>query len=285
MFAPAASGLAEQAGRADQQDDDHDHEDDHAGGFRVEHLGHALDQPQPEAGQDRAQDRAHATDDDDGEDDDDQVRPHQRIDLEDRRRQHAGEGGQRHAVAIGESDQQRYVDAQRLDHLRILGAGAQVGAELGPFGHVPGAEADSQRRDDHQAAIDGQEHETEIDASGQRLLYLVAFAGNAELVAEDARDDQRQTESQQQAVEMVELVQPAQHQALNQHPDNADDQRRPDQGHPVIDAKAGQRDPGDEGTHHVLRTVAEIDDVQKAEDDRQPQAEDGVERTVDQAHQ
>src|SRR5574343_1851027 len=285
MFSPAASGLAEQAGRADQQDDDHDHEDDHAGGFRVEHLGHALDQPQPEPGQDRAHDRAHAADDDDGEDDDDQVGAHQRIDLEDWRRQHASEGGQSDAVAVGDGDQQRHVDAQGLDHLRIFGAGAQVGAELGPFDHVPGAETDGQRGDDDPATIDGQEHEAEIDAAGQRLRYLVAFAGNAELVPEDALDDQRQAEGQQQAVEVVELVESAQHQAFDQHPDDADDQRRGDQRHPVVDAEAGQRDPGDKGPHHVLRTMAEIDDVQQAEDDRQPEAENGVERAVDQPNQ
>jgi hypothetical protein len=41
--------LAEQAGGAEQQHDDHDHEDDHGGRFGVDDLGQALDEAQPEA--------------------------------------------------------------------------------------------------------------------------------------------------------------------------------------------------------------------------------------------
>ena len=44
-------------------------------------------------------------------------------------------------------------------------------------------------------------------------------------------------------------------------------------------------DPGQEGAHHVVGAVGEVDDVEKAEDDRQPEAEDGVERAVDQPDQ
>src|SRR5690606_9586884 len=43
--------------------------------------------------------------------------------------------------------------------------------------------------------------------------------------------------------------------------------------------------PGDEGPQHVERAVGEVDDVEQAEDDGQPQREHGVERAVDQAEQ
>src|SRR5262249_22557889 len=35
--------------------------------------------------------------------------------------------------------------------------------------------------------------------------------------------------------------------------------------------------------HHVLRAVGEVDDVEEAEDDGQPQAQHGVERAIDEA--
>ena len=43
--------------------------------LRIEHLGQALDHAEREAGDDRAEDRAHAADHDDGEDDDDEFAP------------------------------------------------------------------------------------------------------------------------------------------------------------------------------------------------------------------
>ena len=42
----------------------------------------------------------------------------------------------------------------------------------------------------------------------------------------------------------------------------------------------GVDDQGDEGTEHVERAMGEIDDVEHAEDDGQPQAQHGVEHAV-----
>src|SRR5574338_1051233 len=90
------SSLAEKARRPYQQDDDHDDEDHHGGGFGVEHLGEAFDESQPDAGDDGAEDGPHAADHYHREDHDEQVGAHERIDLEHRRREHAGEGRQGH---------------------------------------------------------------------------------------------------------------------------------------------------------------------------------------------
>ena len=46
VFTFRASRLAEQPCRADQQNDDHDDEDDHTGGFRINDFGQPLDQTQ-----------------------------------------------------------------------------------------------------------------------------------------------------------------------------------------------------------------------------------------------
>src|SRR5512142_1038924 len=91
-IARAASALlAEESRRAHEQHDDHDDEDHGARRLRIEVLGEALDDAEPEPGEDRAEDRPHAADHDDGEYDDDEVRAHQRIHLVDRCRHDTGE--------------------------------------------------------------------------------------------------------------------------------------------------------------------------------------------------
>src|SRR5262245_37671656 len=74
---------AEEAGRPDEKDDRHDHEDHRVRGLGEEDLGEAFDDPEREAGDDRAHDRAHAADHDDGEHHDDEVRAHQRAHIVD----------------------------------------------------------------------------------------------------------------------------------------------------------------------------------------------------------
>src|ERR1700752_3973483 len=69
LWAPAGATLCsmsgpppEQAGRPHQQHDRHDDEDHRVGGLGEEHLGQAFNDPEAEAGDDRAHDRAHAAD-------------------------------------------------------------------------------------------------------------------------------------------------------------------------------------------------------------------------------
>jgi len=96
---------------------------------------------------------------------------------------------------------------------------------------------------------------------------------------------QRQAEGQQQAVQMVELVQARQHRALDQHAGGPHQQRRDHERPPVAQPQPVQQQIGAERSHHVLRAVREVDDVQQAEDHRQPERQQGVERAVDQPDQ
>ena len=105
------------------------------------------------------------------------------------------------------------------------------------------------------------------------------------MIARHALDDQRQAEGQQQAVEMVELVEPLQEQSLDDHAGDADQHRRDDQRRPIADAGILQQQIGGEGAHHVLGAVAEIDDVEHAEDHGKAEAQQRVERAVDQPDQ
>ena len=84
---------------------------------------------------------------------------------------------------------------------------------------------------------------------------------------------------------MVKLVQPLQEQPLDDDTGNADQNWRDDQRRPVAKTGILQDEIGSKGAHHVLGAVAEIDYIEHAEDDGQSQAEQRVERAVDQADQ
>ena len=84
---------------------------------------------------------------------------------------------------------------------------------------------------------------------------------------------------------MVELVEPLQQEPLDQDADEADDQRREHQRRPVADAELVEQQERREGTHHVLGAVGEIDDVEHAEDDGEAEAQQRIERAVDEPEQ
>jgi hypothetical protein len=84
---------------------------------------------------------------------------------------------------------------------------------------------------------------------------------------------------------MVQLVDPAQQQPLDQNPEHPHHQRRQHQHQPVVDAKVVHGHPGNHGPHHEQRTVRKVDDVEQAEDHGQPEAEDCVKRAIDQPQQ
>ena len=68
-------------------------------------------------------------------------------------------------------------------------------------------------------------------------------------------------------------------------PNGADDDRRDDQRGPIVHAGVLQQQERRERAHHVLGAVREIDDVEHAEDDGEPEAQQRVERAVDQPEQ
>ena len=114
---------------------------------------------------------------------------------------------------------------------------------------------------------------------------MIGQTRRAEEIARNAFDDERQAERQQQTVEMIELVEPLQAKPLDDDAGCADDQRRDDQGGPVADAGILQQQVSGEGAHHVLGAMREIDDVEHAEDDGEAEAQQRIERAVDQSDQ
>ena len=104
-------------------------------------------------------------------------------------------------------------------------------------------------------------------------------------MSEQTLDDQGQTEGEQQAIQMVQLVKLFEHGALNQHAGGTHHHRCHHKCDPVVDAEFGQAKVGHKGAQHVLGAVGEVDDVQQAENHGQAQREQCVKRAVDQPDQ
>ena len=71
---------------------------------------------------------------------------------------------------------------------------------------------------------------------------------------------------------LMETGEPLEEQALDDRSDRADDQRREDEGPPIVEARIVEQEISGEGPHHVERAVGEVDDRQHAENDRKPEA-------------
>ena len=84
---------------------------------------------------------------------------------------------------------------------------------------------------------------------------------------------------------MVELGEPLQHGPLDHDAEQRRRSAAPGSAPPITDAEILQQEIGDECAHHVLRAVGEIDDVEHAEDDGKAEAQQRVERAVDQTEQ
>ena len=84
---------------------------------------------------------------------------------------------------------------------------------------------------------------------------------------------------------MIELVEMADEDALEHHAEGADDDRREEERPPIADTDEIEHEIGTEGAQHVLRAMREVDDVEHAEDDGEPEAQHRVESAIDEADQ
>src|SRR3546814_6258096 len=103
----------------------------------------------------------------------------------------------------------------------------------------------------------------EIVPALERRRNGVGLAGDAIELTEYAFDDEGETEGQQQTVKVVQLVEPTQQRSLQEDAEGADDEGSDDESEPVAQSGVSQDEPRDEGSHHVLRAVGEVDDVEQ----------------------
>src|SRR5262245_52523565 len=82
---------------------------------------------------------------------------------------------------------------------------------------------------------------------------------------------------------MIELIEPLQKQPLDDDPGYTHDEGRNDDGPPIAQSGILQEKVRGEGAQHVLGAVREVDDVEHAEDDGKPEAQQRVERAVDES--
>src|SRR5690606_12269600 len=193
--------------------------------------------------------------------------------------------GKRDTKAVGQHDQERHIDTEGANQPRVLRRRAEVGAKARFLNHKPRPETRDDGRKNNPAAVIGKEHEAEILAARQLLRNLIGQAGDAVIIAEQPLNVQRQAEGQQQAVEVIEMIEAGEKHPLQHNPEGTDDQRREDQRPPVADPEILQQHPGDKGAHHVKCAMREIDDVEKTENNGEPERQHRIKRTVDESKQ
>ena len=203
--------------------------------------------------------------------------------MQDGRGQHAGERRQRDAAGVGEGQQQGHVDAERLRELRFLGGGAKARTQRRALDQPPGEQARRERGEDDPGTVDGEHHESEVEHALQVRGHRVGLARGAVGHAKAAFEHQHQAEGEQQAVDRVQAVQAAQQPAFEHTAERTHDERHQHDGGPVAPAQVELQHPRAERPHHEESAVREIDDAQQPENDREPQAEHGIEAAVDQA--
>ena len=119
----------------------------------------------------------------------------------------------------------------------------------------------------------------------QRRRHGIGQARGAEEIAEGALEHQREAEGEQQSIEMIELVEPLQEEPLDDDSGHPHDEGRDDDRPPITQPGILQQEERGEGAQHVLGAMGEIDDVEHAEDDGEPEAEQRIERAVDEPDQ
>src|SRR6476646_4053437 len=84
---------------------------------------------------------------------------------------------------------------------------------------------------------------------------------------------------------MVELVKSLKEKPFNNYAGETDNDWRDDQSGPVAKARVLQNKICRKGAHHILGAVTEVDDVEHAENDGEPQSQQRVEGAIDQTDQ
>src|SRR5262245_47725715 len=148
--------LAEQATRADQQDEQHEEINGRLRELRIAERDHqALHHADDEGSDDDTPERPESADHHHDKGRSYDLVAHRRVDREDRREHHAGQAGKSDA----EKRNRRHVwlerDPQRADHVGALDTGAHDASERGPLQQVPEARDAGGRHEQHQDAVIG----------------------------------------------------------------------------------------------------------------------------------
>src|SRR5262249_7710719 len=127
-----------------------------------------------------------------------------------------------------------------------------------------------------------QKHEPEILPALQRGRHRIGQSRRSEKIAKHAFDDQRKAEREEQTVEMVELIEPLQKKPLDHDAAKTHRNRNEDKRPPIAKPRDVEEKVSRKCAQHILGAVREVYDVEHAENDGKPKAQQCIERSVDQ---
>ena len=251
-----------------------DHHEEHQHERRLRQVGHAehVEHGDDDRGEVGARQRSHAADHDHHEDRRQDVEVHQQVRAPARQLQRPAQSRERRAEREDPGEEPGLVDAERADHLAVLGRRAHEHADPRPRDQPPERERDHGRdRDEHDVVFRDRLAQDAPDAAQARR------AGSEQVLRppdhqHEVLDHQDHPEGGDELEELRGAIDRPQHQHLHRDAHEAHDRRRQQDGEPeghrpVHDVR--QR-PAEIGAQHVEAAMGEVHDPRHAEDQRQP---------------
>ena len=227
-------------------------------------------------------DAAHAAQHDDHERDQHEVEAYGRKHREQRRHDAGGETDQRGAGGEGDEEDARNRNAHELRRLAVLDGGADRLAEVGRLQH----EAQPERAGDRDGEADQQfglgiewaEGERTPSEDRRHILEVGRQRHERDVLHQDRQSHGRKHDHQVRLVERRH-----DDQAVHHDPEQEHGRHDRHDGIVWVEAEIPRHRPGAVHRDHQEFAVGEIDDAQHAENQRQPDAHQGIDAADEQA--
>ena len=230
-----------------------------------------LDLGDDDGGEIRAADRAHAADHDDNERVADHGEVHQQVGRLAGDLHGAAEAGEECAERKDGREQHGLIDAERADHLPVLGRGAHEPPEAGAGEREVECDQHDRAHRDQEQVVARKPPAEDIDRAPQARSARTEQIFRSPYPKHGVVDDQHQREGREQLEQFRRLVDAPQQHDLDHGADGGDDDRGRDNAAPEAEPAAHLRGEGvgEIGAQHVERAVRDIDDAGDAEDQRE----------------
>ena len=231
-----------------------------------------LDHADQQRGEERARDAPHPA----HNDHDERIRDRAEIEEELRRLardlQRAAEPGERRPESEDTGEEPLLVDAERSDHLAVLGRSADERAPAGAGQREPQRPQHRRTDRDQEQVVLGERAAEDLDRPAQARRARSEEILGAPEPEREVLDDERQREGREQLEELRRVIDAPQDGDLDQGADHTHHQRRGD--HPTPESRRARVELRDEAVsdvdpQHVQRAVREVHDPRDAEDQRQ----------------
>ena len=244
--------------------------------------GQAFHHADDQAADQRARHRAHAAEHDNGEGDEDKSVTRARIDVISRHQQAGGNGNTSGAEAEGHGVDMRDLNANQFRAELLLGDSADRLADVGPAHDQPEQQRDGKGRREADDARHSEKGEAEVDRL-ERVRHVDGAGIGAKGVEQRVLDHDGDAERHQQHVAIVAVRGRTDDETLQRVAKDEERRRQQEGGNIGVEPERmkGEEDREHGGTQQ--RAVREIDDVQHAVDQRQPERDKRIDRAGQQA--